>query len=384
MSEQLTRFSKHAVALPYALDARLAQWESLRKEMVRGVPDEFTRDEWAYLVSFLDTHHLKSIFTSTFGPEGTAPLESLWRPRSPIAIWLPNNVSLLGPLVLILASFSGQPIAVKTGSRSEELCGAFCRYCLTTLPPGELRSYLSESIGIQAFDRNDPRNFEMAKQAAVRIAFGSDEGVSAIHALPHPAHSIGISFGNKRSEAWVSVDSLDDASADMLLKVFAIYGQAGCTSPRRVVIIGGSRKDALALRERMVARWPSAVKRPTAMNVASANTMNLQLNRAQGWDALFGPHNAAVFGVGPLERGEMKGLMSLPISWGSLEETTRYLPSNIQTLGYFGLSVEDIIPYILPSGIKRLVPLGQMHHFGPVWDGFNFWSQLFEEIAIST
>jgi hypothetical protein len=384
MSKILTRFGKNAVALPYVLDARLAQWESLRKEMVRGVPAEFTRDEWAYLVSFLDTHHLKQVFTSTFGPEGAASLESLWRPRGSIAIWLPNNVSLLGPLVLVLASFSGQPITVKTGSRSDELCGAFCRYCLTTLPPGELKTYFAENINIQGFGRNDPRNLEMAKQAAVRIAFGSDEGVSAVHALPHPAHSIGISFGNKRSEAWVSIDSLDDASVDMLLKVFAIYGQAGCTSPRRVVIIGGSQKDSLSLRDRIISRWPSAVKRPTAMNVASANTMDLQLNRAQGWDAVPGPQNAAVFGVGSLKRGEMNGLMSLPISWGLLEETTQHLPSNIQTLGYLGLNAEDLVPHVVSSGVKRLVPLGQMHHFGPVWDGFNFWSQLFEEIVIST
>jgi len=28
------------------------------------------------------------------------------------------------------------------------------------------------------------------------------------------------------------------------------------------------------------------------------------------------------------------------------------------------------------------VPIGNMHHFGPVWDGYGFWRQLFEEIEI--
>jgi hypothetical protein len=40
----------------------------------------------------------------------------------------------------------------------------------------------------------------------------------------------------------------------------------------------------------------------------------------------------------------------------------------------------DWISIIADSAIQRWVPIGQMHHFGHVWDGMNFWRQLFEEI----
>lgn len=383
MSENIHKFGKNAVALPYSLDARIADWESLRREMVLGVAPAFTRDEWAYMVAFLDSNHLRETFTRTFGPQLEAGIQSLWSPRGGIAIWLPNNVSLLGPLVLILASFTGQPIRVKVGSRSDELCGSFVEYCLAKLPPNELKEYLASKITIQAFDRNDPRNAEMAAGSSVRIAFGSNQAVTAVHALPHPVESMGISFGNKRSEAWVCSESLDDARVDILLKVFAIYGQAGCTSPRRIVLLEGSKHQALELRERMLQRWPLAIKRKPAMHEASSNFMNFQANSASGWDCKRVAWNSAVIGVGGLAQSEMLGLMSLPITWATLPEAIAHLPENIQTLGYISDAPEELLTSLVSTRVKRFVPAHQMHHFGPVWDGINFWASLFEEVQVA-
>ena len=334
------------------------------------------------MVAFLDPVHLRETFTRTFGPVADAEIQSLWRPRGGIAIWLPNNVSLLGPLVLILASFTGQLIRVKTGSRSDELCGAFMEYCLAKLPSNGLREYLASKITIQAFDRTDSRNAEMAADALVRIAFGSDQAVAAVHALLHPVESVGISFGNKRSEAWVRAKGLDDAQVDTLLKVFAIYGQAGCTSPCRVVLLEGSKNQALELRERMLQRWPVAIKRNPAMHVASSNIMSAQWNYALGWDCKRVAENAAVIGVGSLDQGEMHGMMALPITWATIPEAIEHLPGNIQTLGYLADDPEDLLASLVSSRIKRFVPVSQMHHFGPVWDGVNFLANLFEEVQV--
>jgi hypothetical protein len=272
---------------------------------------------------------------------------------------------------------------VKAGSRSDEVGGAFAGYALSRLPPGELREYLQKAVEVHAFDRHDPRNAQMAAQAGVRIAFGSDASVLAIHALPHPVASVGIGFGNRRSEAWVEPEALTDANVDTLLKVFAIYGQAGCTSPRRVVILDGTQGHAIVLRERMLQRWSQAVKRQPPMHTASANIMAWQVNLANGWDAVTASRHAAVLGVGPLDRGEMHGLMSLPITWGSIDEAAQDLPDNIQTIGYLGARAEELLPVIARTRVARFVPAAQMHHFGPVWDGSNFWAQLFQEVEVT-
>ena len=385
MSDHLVHFVQGdracAVALGYALEARLAQWDALRKRMARGVPDAFTRDEWAYLVTFLDRSNLCEPFAQSFGePAPSGKVGALFRPRGPIAIWLPNNVSLLGPLTLILTSFAARPIRVKTGSRSNDLCAAFVDYALENLPPGELADWLRTDVKIERFARDDERNKTLAAEAAVRIVFGSDAAATSIHALPHPVSSIGITFADHRSEAWVEMAALNDAKLSTFIRVFAIYGQAGCTSPRRVVVIDGTREDCTALRERMIGLWREEVP----MHVASQNILSAQLAAAAGWDAQMAPRHATVLGVGSFAQREMPGFMSLAIIPATAAEAAAALPENIQTVGHC-LSHADApgwLTLLSRTPVKRWVPIARMHHFGAVWDGVNFWRQLFEETFI--
>ncbi len=387
MFDRLAHFSRGdracTVALDYDLEARFSQWDALRKRMARGVPDGFSRDEWAYLVTFLDRSNLYEPFEQSFGKfEPVGKVGALFRPRGPIAIWLPNNVSLLGPLTLILASFAGRPMRVKTGSRSNDLCAAFLDYALKNLPPGELADWLGASVTIERFDRGDERNHSLAADAAVRIVFGSDAAATAIHSLPHPTTSIGITFADHRSEAWVEMSALDDAKLLTLIRVFAIYGNAGCTSPRRVVIIDGTLEDCVALRERMIALWREEVP----MHVASQNILSQQLAAMEVWDAQLAPRHAAVLGVGSLAQRELPGAMSLAIVPATASEAAAALPNNIQTVGHClrYADAPEWLSLLARTPVKRWVPIAQMHHFGPVWDGANFWRQLFEETLIDT
>lgn len=66
-------------------------------------------------------------------------------------------MSLLGPLTLILASLSGNPVWLKAGSRSEDLAAAFLDFCRTALPQGPLADYLQSRVRLESFDRDDPR-----------------------------------------------------------------------------------------------------------------------------------------------------------------------------------------------------------------------------------
>ena len=89
-----------AVALPFALDELIRDWEAVRRAMRGPVPEPFARDEWAYLMSSLGATELRAVFSSAFGqPAPNEPANALAVPRPSVAVWLPNNVSLLGPLV---------------------------------------------------------------------------------------------------------------------------------------------------------------------------------------------------------------------------------------------------------------------------------------------
>ncbi len=393
MSERLTYFDdgsrQIAVALPFDLDAWIGEWSGLRSTMIRNCPDAFARDEWAYLITFLDPEALRRMFESHFGKrtsDSSAAIAALARPRGPIAIWLPNNVSLLGPLTLILASLSGNPVWLKAGSRSEDLAAAFLDFCRTALPQGPLADYLQSRVRLESFDRDDPRVREMAQTAAVRIVFGSDEAVAAIDALPHPPESISFAFSDRRSEAWIEPSRVDDATLENLAKVFAIYGQAGCTSPRRVVLIDGTIDEARSARDRLLAVWRKAIPRDPPMHQASANIMTRQHAAILGWSAELTERHGAVLAVGDASLPEIEGPSVLPFVALPLEQAIAQLPSKIQTIGHAVANPRNPrwLRMLASTSVKRFVPLARMHHFGPVWDGLRFWQMFFEEVEVAS
>ena len=371
--------------LPFRLDGALEDWSALRSAMVREKPDAFTRDEWAYLIGFLDRDFLDGVFREAFGdrePAAGGPPHAVARPGGPVALWLPNNVSLLGPLTLILLSLTGNEVRIKAGSRADDLTRLFLDYASTHLRPGELREHLARNVTVEVFSREDARNAAWASSARTRIAFGSDAGVAAIHALPHPADSVGFSFGHRVSQAWLEPAACDDQALESLLRVFAIYGQAACTSPGRVVLLDAPREEALALRDRLLAIWKRIFPRAPEAAVASASILDHQWACAEGWDSRLAEGHGAAIAVGDAGMDPPAGQRILPLTAMTTAEALARLPERIQTIGHV-LSPErqrDLRPRIAPRGVKRFVPVAEMHRFGPVWDGEDFWRQTFSRV----
>jgi hypothetical protein len=366
--------------LPFPLDDAIASLGRLQRRMIRVLPPAFTREEWAYLISFLSPENLQAPFTAAFGHPAAigGPYERVARPRGRVALWLPNNVSLLGPLTLILLSLTGNQVQVKAGSRAEDLATAFIRWGREA---DEGVAALFERIAIEQFDRHDPRNAAMAAAAHVRLTFGSDASARSIDTLPHPLDSVGFSFADRQSEAWIDVRHIDDDTLRTVAKVFAIYGTAGCTSPRRLVVIGGTGEDAARVRDGLARLWPEVVTRDVPPHLASQNIMAAQVANATGWHAVTAGRNAAAIAAGrpslPPPPGEL-----LPVVSATVGEAVASMPANIQTLGTALEQIENVLPYVTAAGVKRIVPISQMHHFGALWDGWNYWHQTFVESEV--
>jgi len=372
------------VALPFNLPELIADWDSLRSAMRRTTPDAFQRDEWAYLMSFLSPEQLMAPYREAFG----SPIEAggratrLARPLGTVAVWLPNNVSLLGPLTLVLLTLTGNRMLFKTGSRSDDLTSAFLGFALAQLQAGPLRDILESRVTCETFERGDPRQTHMVEEADVRIVFGSDAAAASIHGAANPLKGVGFSFIDRQSQVWLEPQAVSDEVLGNLIRVFAIYGQAGCTSPRRVVLLEGTESQALELRDRILTLWPKVLRVSTQLHVASANTLALQWAAACGWNAAAAPNRQAVVGVGPIGLEAIDSPLFLPISPATVEEAIAQLPSNIQTLGHALVNPSDgrWLEIVATTGIKRFVPIRRMHHFASLWDGEQFWRRCFEEV----
>jgi acyl-CoA reductase LuxC len=366
---------RSALLLPFDLDQIVSDWSALRRRMIRSKPADFTRLEWAYLIEFLDPEALAGVFGQSFGQRVAtgSPPDVVLRPGGLVAAWLPNNVSLLGALTLILLTLTGNPLRMKAGSRGGDLTRLFLDYALENLESGPLRDHLSANVSADAFPRTDSRNAEWAAAARCRLAFGSDEAVAAIHALPHPLDSVGFSFGHRESEAWLEPSACDDQTLTSLLKVFDVYGQAACTSPGRVALLDASREDALAFRERLLALWSGLFPRPPEMAVSSSAILDHQWSAALGWESRLAHLHGAAFAVGRPGLRRPAGQRLLCVVPLSLAEALESLPERIQTVGH-GLSAQRrsaLPPELAQRGVA------DMHRFGPTWDGQAFWRQTF-------
>jgi hypothetical protein len=391
MFEQLHYFEtsvrRWAVALPMQLIDLMSDWSGLQAAMIRHMPAEFSRDEWAYLTSFLGDDSLMRPYREAFGAlsaNAERPCNALARPRGTVAVWLPGNVSLLGPLTLVMLSLTGNRLRLKASSRGNDLTSAFLDFARSNLSPGPLADYLCKQVILEHFDRHDARNAEFSRDANCRVVFGSDGAAAAVLQLPHRPECSTYTFSDRRSEAWLDPNAVDDAVVATLIKVFAIYGQAGCTSPSRVVLLNAKHEDAVRLRDRILAAWPNVIRRQPPIHLASQNVMTRQWAATLGWEASLAEQNAAVIAVGSTSLARPDGLMFLPIVACSCEEAVASLSANIQTIGYSILQPGDAswLRLLGSTNVKRFVPLTKMHHFGPLWDGWEFWRGMFEFVDV--
>lgn len=391
MSEHLlhTMLDGRATVVATRLPPRdlIANWQGLRPAMLKSLPSGFSRDEWAYLLTFLDGRALEQVLAHTVGgpvEAAAGPPRRMLRTRGQVALWLPNNVSMLGPLTLVLVSLTASRLRVKTGSHSENLTAQWVDFALAHLPPCPLRTYLHEFVTVDTFGRDDSRNREWAGHADVRLVFGGDAAAQAIDSLPHPPTSQGFAFVDRQSQVWLEPAACHDDGLRHLIKVFAMYGRAGCTSPRRLVLLDAGAHQAEELARRLVALWPSVVRTDVPIVVASRNLAAEQWGRAAGWQTWPCPRHAALIAVGTPDLPDFERELALPIVPLTLAQAVAALPANVQTIGHLVTAPEDsrFLAALAMSPVKRFVPVGAMHHFGPVWDGMAFVRQLFEEVEL--
>ncbi|WP_171097570.1 acyl-CoA reductase [Ruegeria sp. HKCCD7255] len=376
------------VALPFALDALCAEYDEVTARMARrAAPPAFSRDEWGYLLGFMRGSALRAVFTQGFGP-ASDELDSMpvriARPRAHVAIWLPNNVSLLGPLTTTLCLLTGAHVRAKAGTGSENLTAHLRDEILENGAGPILTRLWQQNLTVEQFDRHDPRNADWSSAADARIFFGSDAAALSVESLPHKPGTPFFAFADHSSLVWADPAALDDAALTTLLRVFRIYGKAGCTSPQSLVLIDAEPKDAIATANRLKELSDAQTGTNPPVHIASDSFMADQVARANGWHAVRTANGDAVFVAGAPAPEDLPGLMSLSVIAQPREEALATLPDEIQTVGHIADPdrLRDWALSLSASRALRFVPVQQMHHFGPFWDGQPFWRGLFQDLDI--
>jgi hypothetical protein len=249
-----------------------------------------------------------------------------------------------------------------------------------------------EYISIVTYGHDEAINEYFSMKADARIIWGGDETIKSFKALQTSPGTKDIVFADRvsyslfKSSAYLSLDEKE--KSEITAKFYNdsySFNQKGCSCPQAVFMLGTNADNKMFEREFYERLKEVVVKK---YNADMYSLASVKLNRL-GEDAIrekisnvYGNDNRVVFAElrdGIDASGTSGGGLFYMKNISVLEQLLPYVNPKVQTLGYFGLTENEIVTLLsLTSGrgIDRLVPVGKALDFHYIWDGYNLFDEL--------
>lgn len=307
-------------------------------------------------------------------------------PRVPIGRVLqfaPANVEIIAFYTWAIAALCGCQTVVRLSSRRSEMSQILLRKIIE----------LSAKYKIQPTWRfvDYPRENRLFSEALsehidLLVIWGGDEAVKSLRKLDIPAHARVLPFPDRESVALIKSDaygSLGEKERDTLAKKFlkdvTSFSQQACSSPKYLIWV--CRDTAQSLQHDFVTRverlFPGgSVPSATELSLRRKYIFRIAATSPESI-SLLGNHVAFVFNQQARAAGQHHpghGVVSC-FSVATLQEASRYLRYQDQTIAQFGFSKSELREWItLPKSPQpqRVVDLGEASNFSHIWDGKNF------------
>jgi len=330
-----------------------------------------------------------------------AALESdrvLLRARGLVFHVPPANVDTIFMYSWLLSLLVGNANLIRLSSRESPQVELVC---------GKLGALLAEprfervrrSVAIVRYGHDAAISARISAQIDLRVVWGGDETVAAMHALPlHPA-ARELAFGDKFSFSALAAEpylASDQAARQQLAARFyndaMWFDQAGCSSPRLVVWCG----------EQAACERASCSFFHELDGVVKTRKHEVELGHALG-KLLFTYQQALDGRIGRQERlsNELSVLELARLTdfdrahpgaglffvahVRSLGELAPFVTRRDQTLGHFGFTREQLVALVEQlggRGLDRLVPIGEALMFNRFWDGYDLLQEFTRRVYV--
>jgi hypothetical protein len=298
-------------------------------------------------------------------------------PRGVVVHWLAGNVPTLGLISFMLSAICKNANILKpaTGSDVRSFMEAF-RDVVVRSPAGARHS--AQSL-LDATAVTHDKGPELSQLADVRVAWGGQEAVTAIMALPRKPDAQDIVFGPKLSVAMVSREALGKAKrvCRRLATDASVFDQAACSSAQVVFVERGGGMDPAAFAAMLDNEMANAVVRHPVPNREGLNPIWEARARAlERADGVFTPPNGVAWTVLYHDAPECpEPAFGRTVFVRSVDRLTwAPLYPNIQTVA---LACPDqrkrqhVAEHLAEQGVARITQPGQMTDYSLPWDGMN-------------
>lgn len=363
-----TPFSEDVLRFLQGLSACL-----LRAPAAKPYPDLITFAFWCRKASLLA---LKAEYASAHPRLG----------RGVVFHIAPANVPLNFAYSLAVGLLAGNANIVRLPTREFPQVQILCAALGELLAQAEF-SALAHHVVLLRYDHDEALTAYFSHHADVRVIWGGDGTIQEIRRAPLSARAFDLTFADRYSLCAIQADEyLKEEDPERVAQGFYndtyLFDQNACTSPHLIVWLGGDEQITAAKQrfwgtlhkivkekyvlqpvwavDKYVAACESALKQVQARQVAMPDNLIVRV----ALDSL--PENV----------DECRGRAGffLEYSARALDEIARIANRKYQTLSYFGFTANTLREFMennLPSGIDRIVPIGQTTAFELVWDGYD-------------
>jgi hypothetical protein len=319
----------------------------------------------------------------------------LWVPAGRVFHVAPSNVDTLFLYSWAIAFLCGNASVVRVSQNLPPAVRALLR-ALDQTAAGH--PVLADGNRFVTYDHDDEVSAIFSRWCSHRIVWGGDATVEALRRVPLNPHASERSFASKFSSALfhagrylAATDSEREEVARAFFNDFFGFDQAACSTPQ-VLFWAGSPEEARAATARFLdALQGEAERRGHTVDPARANR---RINHA--FDLAIRAESRVDLGHPALVAVEVLDLRDLDkeicgggflriVRVPSPEAVLPFLDERDQTITHFGFTegeVRDMGRAFAPTGIDRLVPVGEALAFDPVWDGFDLMEDCLRRVSV--
>ena len=304
----------------------------------------------------------------------------------------PSNVAVNFAYSLVVGMLSGNANIVRLPSKEFEQVRIICDALKKAL-----NVIIKQYICLIQYGHDQDITDYLSSVCDTRIIWGGDQTIAEIRKSPLKPRTTEITFADRYSICVIDADEyLKEKNTKSIAQGFFndtyLSDQNACTSPRLVVWMGDSVKEAQdvfwnelhsLVKEKYLLQQVQVVSKYVNLYKQAAHNEHVHLIK--------GKDNYMVrVKVDELTDRLMdyKGNSGYFMEYeaNSLDEILPLCTSQCQTLSYYGLDANKIQDFVMtsrPRGIDRIVPIGKTMDFSLVWDGYDLIRSLSREISIN-
>jgi hypothetical protein len=324
----------------------------------------------------------------------------LWRGRGIVFHIAPSNVDSIFIYSWFLSMLVGNRNIVRLSSSVGEQVLMLVQV-INELAMRPEHAEIARRFLLVQYEHNDETTAHLSALCDVRVIWGGDETVRRIRAIPLRPSATELVFADKFSIGAINAGSFlalenKQALIDRFFNDAYWFGQNACSSPRLVVWIGESQivDQARPIFWNLLGRTVSAKLGPipaaVAMNkkvaidsviISARGRVRVEPSESSQIDRML------ITNHDDINRGlHCGGGLFYEFCIGKLEELAGLLSKKDQTVASFGITAEEWRQFIRshrPSGVDRIVPIGDALTFSAIWDGYDLMREFCREVDIT-